>query len=66
MRIETLMAGLRWGFWTVCYVTAATFALVLLVGMTPAPAWLRWGMFAVIVWALAEDARQKIRGRVAA
>ena len=61
MRPDTLVSGLRWGFWTVCYITAALFALVLFVGMTPVPVWLRWVLFGVVVWALAEDARQKIR-----
>ena len=59
MTPDVLVSGLRWTFWVLAYLgVALTGALIFLT--LPAPAVLRWAMFAVVLWAIAEDARQKM------
>ena len=60
MTPDVLVSGLRWTFWVIAYLGVALTAAVLFFGYVPVPQPLRWAMFAVILWAIAEDFRQKL------
>jgi hypothetical protein len=60
-----MVEALRWITWGIVYLAVTLTALVLLVGSTPLPVWLRWVMLGVIVSGLALDARSKWRGEQA-
>lgn len=60
-----MVEALRWITWGIVYLAVTLTALVLIVGSTPLPVWLRWVMLGVIVSGLALDARSKWRGEQA-
>ena len=60
-----MVEALRWITWGLVYLAVTLTALVLIVGSTPVPVWLRWVMLGVIVSGLALDARSKWRGEQA-
>ena len=60
-----MVEALRWITWGLVYLAVTLTALVLIVGSTPLPVWLRWVMLGVIVSGLALDARSKWRGEQA-
>ena len=60
MTPDVLVSGLRWTFWILAYVVVALYGAVIFIGHVPVPEPLKWAMFAVVLWAIAEDFRQKL------
>jgi len=60
MTPDVLVSGLRWTFWVLTYLfVALAGALVFLVNV-PVAEPVRWAMYSVVLWAIAEDLRQKM------
>lgn len=60
MTPDVLVSGLRWTFWVLAYLGVALAGAVIFLVNVPAPRPLQWAMFAVVLWAIAEDFRQKL------
>jgi hypothetical protein len=60
MTFETIRQGLRWTFWVLLWLMTSLLGAVLFLGTFPAPAPLRWAMFAVVLGIVAEDVRRKL------
>ena len=60
MTPDVLVSGLRWTFWVLAYLGVALAGALIFLGYLPAPSPLRWAMFAVVLWAIAEDFKQKL------
>lgn len=60
MTPDMLVSGLRWMFWALAYLGVALAGALIFLGHVPAPSPLRWAMFGVVLWAIAEDFRQKL------
>jgi hypothetical protein len=60
MTPDVLVQGLRWTFWVLVYLAVATYGAVIFIAHVPVPTPLRWAMFAVVLWAIAEDFNQKL------
>lgn len=60
MTPDVLVSGLRWTFWVLAYLGVALTGAVIFLAYVPAPRPLQWAMFAVVLWAIAEDFRQKL------
>ena len=60
MTPDVLVSGLRWTFWALAYLAVALTGFVVFLGHVPVPMPVRWAMFAVVLWAIAEDIRQKL------
>ena len=63
MTPDVLVSGLRWTFWVLAYLAVALTGFIIFVGYVPVPTPVRWAMFAVVLWAIAEDLRQKLDAR---
>ena len=61
MTPDVLVSGLRWTFWALAYLGVALTGAVIFFGHVPVPTPLKWAMFAVVLWAIAEDLRQKLQ-----
>ena len=60
MTPDVLVQGLRWTFWVLAYLAVATYGAVIFIGAVPVPTPVGWAMFAVVLWAIAEDFNQKL------
>jgi hypothetical protein len=60
MTPDVLVSGLRWTFWVLAYLFVFCAGALLVFGHLPAPSPLKWLVFAVVLWAIAEDLRQKL------
>jgi hypothetical protein len=60
MTPDVLVSGLRWTFWVLCYLFVALAGALIFLGSVPVPGPLRWAMFGTVLWAIGEDARQKL------
>ena len=60
MTPNVLVEGLRWTFWVLCYLAVAMYGMVIFFAHVPVPTPMRWAMFAVVLWAIAEDFNQKL------
>ena len=63
MTPDVLVSGLRWTFWVLAYLAVALTGFIIFLGHVPVPMPVRWAMFAVVLWAIAEDLRQKLDAR---
>lgn len=61
MTPDVLVSGLRWTFWVLAYLGVALLGFIIFLGRVPVPTPVRWAMFAVVLWAIAEDLRQKLQ-----
>ena len=60
MTPDVLVQGLRWTFWVLAYLAVAAYGAVIFIALVPVPTPVRWAMFAVVLWAIAEDFNQKL------
>ena len=60
MTFDVLRSGLRWTFWVLTYLFVALAGALVFLVRVPVAAPVRWAMYAVVLWAIAEDLRQKI------
>ena len=60
MTPDVLVQGLRWTFWVLAYLAVVMYGAVIFIGAVPLPTPVRWAMFAVVLWAIAEDVKQKL------
>lgn len=63
MTPDVLVSGLRWTFWALAYLGVALTGAVIFFGYVPVPTPLKWAMFAVVLWAIAEDLKQKLQAQ---
>ena len=60
MTFDVLRSGLRWTFWVLTYLFVALAGALVFLVHVPVAGPVRWAMYAVVLWAIAEDLRQKI------
>ena len=63
MTPDVLVSGLRWTFWALAYLGVALTGFIIFLGYVPVPMPVRWAMFAVVLWAIAEDLKQKLQAQ---